>query len=126
MQSATVSSGYSCALAEACIGGDFAFRTTACAVWSSRSASARMAFELMMGMIAQRTPLDIALIAATKARKEAKLAVAESEINLGKMYARDHDGMITAKALLVAGKDALGDRVERALSERWAVEWRER
>lgn len=54
-----------------------------------------------------RTPLDIALADAAKARKDAKTSMASGEINLNKLYARDHDGMVTARGLLVGSNNAM-------------------
>ena len=54
-----------------------------------------------------RSPLDVALADALRARDESMRAMADGEINLNKMYARDHDGMVTARALLVGANKAL-------------------
>ena len=56
---------------------------------------------------AAATPLDGALKASAVARDEGRRAMAESELNLAKMYARDHDGMIVARGLLVGVTKAL-------------------
>ena len=53
------------------------------------------------------TPLDTAMTNSMRAREEAKRAMAEGEINLTKMYSRDHDGMVTARALLVGSTKSL-------------------
>lgn len=54
-----------------------------------------------------QSPLDAAMRNSLLSREEAKRAMAEGEINLTKMYARDHDGMVTARALLVGANKAL-------------------
>lgn len=54
-----------------------------------------------------KPPLDVALIEAKHSRVDAKRAIAEGEQNLNKMYARDHDGMVTARALLVGANRAV-------------------
>ena len=53
------------------------------------------------------TPLDTAMTNSMRAREDAKRAMAEGEINLTKMYSRDHDGMVTARALLVGSTKSL-------------------
>ena len=54
-----------------------------------------------------QSPLDAAMRNSLVCREDAKRAMAEGEINLTKMYARDHDGMVTARALLVGANKAL-------------------
>ena len=54
-----------------------------------------------------QTPLDAAMANSFRAREDSKRAIAEGEINLTKMYARDHDGMVTARALLVGATKSL-------------------
>jgi len=49
----------------------------------------------------------VAVHDSTKARQEAKQAIAQGEINLNKLYARDHDGMVTARGLLVGTTRAM-------------------
>ena len=53
------------------------------------------------------SPLDACMTGSARAREDSKRALAEGEINLTKMYARDHDGMVTARALLVGATKAL-------------------
>jgi hypothetical protein len=53
------------------------------------------------------SPLDACLTGSARTREESKRAMAESEQNLVKMYARDHDGLVTARALLVGCTKAL-------------------
>ena len=54
-----------------------------------------------------RSPLDGALAESTRAITDARRAMAEGEINLNKLYALDHDGMITARGLLVGSNKAI-------------------
>ena len=54
-----------------------------------------------------QSPLDAAMRNSFISREEAKRAMAEGEINLTKMYSRDHDGMVQARALLVGANKAL-------------------
>jgi hypothetical protein len=54
-----------------------------------------------------RSPLDGALTESTRAITDARRAMAEGEINLNKLYALDHDGMMTARGLLVGSNKAI-------------------
>ena len=60
------------------------------------------------------SPLDSCLLNSARTREESKRAMAEGEINLTKMYARDHDGMVTARALLVGSTKSLTRMVAAA------------
>jgi len=57
------------------------------------------------------TPLDSALANSLRAREDSKRAISDGEFNLQKMYARDHDGMVTARALLVGSTKALQKQI---------------
>jgi hypothetical protein len=59
------------------------------------------------GKFLGRSPLDGALLGSAKARAEGKHAMSEGELNLTKLYARDHDGMVAARALLVGTTKSL-------------------
>ena len=70
-----------------------------------------------------QSPLDAAMRNSFISREEAKRAMAEGEINLTKMYARDHDGMVQARALLVGANKALTKLMGAAdsLERRWSA-----
>ena len=55
----------------------------------------------------RRSPLDSALADAVRCREDGRRAMAEGEINLNKMYARDHDGLVQARALLVGANKSI-------------------
>ena len=50
------------------------------------------------GKLMSRSPFDVALADALRAREDSQRAMADGELNLNKMYARDHDGMVQARA----------------------------
>ena len=59
------------------------------------------------GKLMSRSPFDVALADSLRARDDSQRAMSDGELNLNKMYARDHDGMVTARALLVGNNKAL-------------------
>ena len=57
--------------------------------------------------VMERSPLDGAMFASAKARDEGRRVLNEGEQLLARLYARDHDGMVTARALMVGSNKAI-------------------